>query len=224
MSRLRPTVRRLPDKVGCSDRQPKDPSDEEPSRAHDITAPRADETAEERDAEQHDEVLVQHRCARDRSDRDPQAGVAGSQEPGGEPEDHHPGGQVEGWRAEKVGGAEHEAAGGDDGARTDLRRSPAAKLACEYRSNDDRGGDRHRRQQTESGEVPGRDRIGDPCDERDEGRHVDVAPREVPSGFEEVQLVAVPPIAPRHHDLDTHERKGDGHHVARRERLESIVD
>lgn len=58
--------------------------------------------------------------------------------------------------------------------------------------------------QSQSDQRPRRELVDDPSYDRDQRRKVDVAQREVMSCREEVQLVAIPPIA-------RHERRRDGH-------------
>ena len=211
---LRPPVGGLPDEVGRPDDRRDAGAEPWPSRAQHGAVLR-DEDAEREAGQQHDHQVVGLEPSAGRGARaKPPVRTVPQQGRGDAQQDRRPGQQLGRRGVADVGSADD-----DRGARRGQSgEHPAEPARAEQRRQP--GRDHHDRAARQRRDDPDRRRadaedVGDPGEQRDERRLVDVAEREMAAGHDEVQLVLLESVPAAYRELDRHEHAADHPHEHR---------
>jgi hypothetical protein len=154
----------------------------------------------------------------DDADREPEALVPGSKDPGNEKDDRRPGEQVEGRRAQQMADDEDESGYGGACRGHELTLRAGAELSREQCHEHDHERHRNGRDDAQSSRRLAEDRLAHPSEQRGQGRLVVVAERRMSRGCAEVELVPVVAVAVREQDLDEQVRCRDRKHEPGSER------
>jgi hypothetical protein len=195
-------VRGLPDQPGRPEQRSDPQARPQPAAAQHAAGPGDHQADPERGEQEGDQGLVEQREPRDNPAERPQPLVAGAHHPGHHPGERCPREQVERGGAEQVTDNHDHGGDGDAAGRDDLGTATSAQLEGEGPGHQHRAGGHQRRRDPKHRQRAGRDRVHHMRHQRRQGTLIGKGPIEVIAGDQEVELVAVIPVAARERDQD----------------------
>lgn len=203
-----PEQHRRPRRGGHDDAGPEPPAGQQP------LCPRREQHADQDAEHQHDgQLLVDQAESGHDTRHEPEPVVAGPQDAQHEPGKDDPHEQVDRRGDEQVPGQEYVRGRSSSAGGQDLAEPSAAELSGHESGQQRDAGGRGDSRQPEDGQRPMPDAVHDPGQDRRQRWLVRVAPGEVSTAGEEVELVAEAAVTPAQREQDDSHRSG--HHRQR---------
>ncbi len=205
----REAMRVLPDQVRCEDRKRNRASDPDPWL--DQLAPERGEKHRDDDGESEEQrgVLVQQAETAKSPEQQPESRLSGAGDPDDDEHGRCPDQRFEYVHREEAADPENDRCGGHRQTSEPLRESSSAEFAGDENRDDDQPGAsqcgnaaKDWKRATEKKRNPG--------DDPDEGRVIDIAPRQIAAAVEEVKLVAEVSITIAGREMQEQFQKRDG--------------